>query len=64
MSTEITGPHGSNDSEEDLFIVELDERLEFGVASIFHPEAPNYACSNPSSCGHKDNSGCANGYSC
>jgi len=51
---------------DELFIVELDERLEFGVAAIasIRPFDTNSGCTNSSSCGSKQNSNCHNGASC
>lgn len=43
-------------------IIELEERLEFGAAIIDSDldGDTNSSCTNPSSCGSKDNVGCTN----
>jgi hypothetical protein len=48
---------------DDLFIVELDERLEFGAAIIdsdLDGADDNAGCSNSGPCNSSDNLGCSN----
>jgi hypothetical protein len=60
-----------NVESEDLFIVELDERIEFGVAAFSSTDffGSNSNCANPSNCinassCHGDNTSCANATGC
>jgi len=51
---------------DELFIVELDERLEFGVAAIystFHPDA-NSNCQNGVICSSDNTGNCYDGANC
>jgi hypothetical protein len=51
---------------EDLFIVELDDRLEFGAALIDSDldADNNTGCNNGSNCGTNTNFDCTNGSAC
>ncbi|HEY6390343.1 MAG TPA: hypothetical protein VIX89_03630 [Bryobacteraceae bacterium] len=67
MSDPINGPAMQPDPSEELFVVELDDRLEFGVAA-FDDVAPveaagNAGCTNTSWCSGT-NPGCSNGSNC
>ena len=59
-------PLGAEANADDLFIVELDERLEFGVIAVestFSPDV-NTSCLNRYSCTDTNAQNCTNGSSC
>jgi hypothetical protein len=59
-------PDSSQSDEQDLFAIELDERLEFGAAIIDSDLGAdtNYGCTNTGNCVGSDNSGCSNSTNC
>jgi hypothetical protein len=60
---DATCPRGQS---EDLYVVELDERLEFGAAIIDSDlqADDNTGCNNTSNCTKPNNFGCHNGSGC
>jgi hypothetical protein len=55
-----------NEEDNELFIVELDERMEFGVVAIgsgIHPDT-NTNCANGTNCGSSNFLTCVNGAGC
>ena len=59
---------GKRKEDDELYIIELDERLEFGVLAIDSTLTPdiNTQCYNGTACNPAGNAtgGCTNGYNC
>jgi hypothetical protein len=59
-TSERTPPEDMPPTSRDLFVLELDERLEFGVINLPGVFDSNSSCTNLYPCTSKDNTSCLN----